>query len=779
MLFKNVIRDFSKRVIQVGLLAVIVMLSSFIYVVMTYSVSAMKAPTEQYFEDYYQEDFNVVINNQVFGNDLSVISPENLDDVNTLSDLYHLDSNEFLGVIDNRINRFETTYDSVEIEARLQKDIILDFGDIQHTFRFLKDAENINLSYISEGRKPVSFNEIALTKFYAEAHDISIGDTIRLQDKDYVVTGFVFFPDYSLILFGNEFIINNKTRTLALLSDEGFNQLDAKLEVVFAGLFTEDVNKAQYIRDINLDYVLSVNLTENTMRSGAIYEELAGGEAMGILIALIIAVMAVFVVALMISRILNDHKGAIGILKALGYKNYEVTLPYLLFILLLALPGLLLGYYFGYLLAEPLKNIYVGIYILPDAPVTQDINVFIISIILPMIILLGLGYLVVSRLLQKPPVDLMNPKLVKNKPSTFKIEIPFIKKTKLLTRLKHAYIVRNLVRFSLFLVGVFTSVFLILMALSMVNIFDKAINLHYNQIDTNYIGYCDPYSGCGEESVSHDLVIELPNVMIDDKNALVVGLDADNLYYPLFEDGDNITDRLDEEGIIITKGMSLTTGLKAGDQVTMSYGSYELDVEILAIQDEYGTDKVYLNREALSLFLTGGLRTDYYNAVYSESELSGDYQYVLNIDDLIEQSKDMSNLGNVMSYVLIVSSVFIGVIVMMLISSLSLEAYFYDISLFKVIGYTDKEIQTVFINSYRLYTALVFFITIPVTLVSFYLITWYLSSQFGMVFPMSLGLMDYLIGLVLTMSIFYISVPIAKHKLNKHSLQQALMIYEV
>jgi putative ABC transport system permease protein len=139
----------------------------------------------------------------------------------------------------------------------------------------------------------------------------------------------------------------------------------------------------------------------------------------------------------------------------------------------------------------------------------------------------------------------------------------------------------------------------------------------------------------------------------------------------------------------------------------------------------------------------------------------------------------MANLGNVMSYVLIVSSVFIGVVVMLLISSLSLEAYFYDISLFKVIGYTDKEIQTVFINSYRLYTALLFLLTIPFTLGSFYLITWYLSCQFGMVFPMSLDWLDYLIGFVLTMSIFYISVPIAKHKLNKHSLQQALMIYEV
>lgn len=193
MLFKNVLRDFRKRLVQVILLAVIVILSSFVYVVMTYSVSAMKGPTEEYFEDYRQEDFNVIINNQILETEFEILSLENTNNINTLSDLYHLDYDEFSLVISNRINRFENEYEKVEIEARLQKDIIFEVDDIQHTFRFLKDAESINLSYIAEGTKPISANEIALTKYYAEANDISIGDSITLEDKTYLVTGYVFF----------------------------------------------------------------------------------------------------------------------------------------------------------------------------------------------------------------------------------------------------------------------------------------------------------------------------------------------------------------------------------------------------------------------------------------------------------------------------------------------------------------------------------------------------------------------------------------------------------
>ena len=779
MLFKNVIRDFKKRFVQVILLGIIVVLSSFVYVVIAYSVGALKGPTEEYFEEYRQEEFNVTINNQILEHEYDLITYQGLESINTLSDLYHQSQNDFDALIDNRIDDFYNSYDSVILEARLYKDLVVNTSETQHTFRFLKDASNINLSYISEGRKPTEINEIALTEYYALAHGISIGDSITLEDVSYQVVGFVFFPDYSLIIFGNEFIINNKTRTLALLSDQGFREINSNLEVVLAGLFAKEVNKSQYIRSIDIDYVLNISLTENTMRSGAIYEELAGGEAMGVMIALIIAIMAVFVVALMISRILNDHKGAIGILKALGYHNYEVTLPYLLFILMLSLPGLIIGYYLGFILAEPLKDIYVGIYILPDAPVLQNIHVFIVSFVLPLFVLLGLGYLVVSLILRKHPIELMNPTVVKNKPSKFKINLPFIKNAKLITRLKHAYIMRNLIRFSLFLIGVFTAVFLILMSLSMIDIFDKTINQHYNQIDVNYIGYCDLYSGCNQEDVTHDRVIELPNVMAGEKNVVVIGLDADNLFHPLFENGENITSKLNEEGVIITKGMALTTGLKVNDEVVLSYGNEEIKLEVLAIQDEYITDKMYVNRQTLSKYLTKGFISNYYNAVYSEAELSGDYLYVLNIDDLIEQSKDLANLGNAMSYVLIVSSVFIGVIVMMLISSLSLEAYFYDISLFKVIGYTDKEIQKVFINSYQFYTVVVFLISIPVSMVSFELITWYLSSQFGMIFPMTLRLMDYVVAFVLTMGIFYIAVPIAKHKLNKQTLQESLKIYQV
>ena len=780
MLFKSVIRDVKKRYFQVLLLATIIVLSSFVYVVMTYSIGSIKEPTEIYFQDFMQEDFNVTINNQILESEKSLLLGLDGENSQTLSELYTLDQVGFEAIITHRMQQFESQFDSVITEARLFKDIMVTKNDQQHTFRVLKDAKHINLSYISEGEKPASNREIALIEYYAKANDISIGDYITIDNQEFLVTGFVYFPDYSLIIFGNEFLINNKTRTLALLSDTEFQNLNSSVQIVLAGKFIEDVNPTQYFRNVELDFVLSVSLTENTVRSGAIYEELAGGEAMGILIALIIAIMAVFVVALMIHRILNDHKGAIGILKALGYKNYEVTIPYLVFILLLSLPGLLLGYYLGYLFAEPLKNMYIGIYILPNAPVMQTLEVFLTSIVAPLFVLMTLGYFVVYKLLNKHPIELMQAKIEKKQTKKRARSSVFLEKLSLITRLKHAYIIRNLVRFSLFLVGVFTATFLILMSLSMVDIFDKTINYHYSQIDMRYVGYCDPLGVCPEEEVAHDKVIEMPNVMIHERNVLVVGMDSNNSFYPLFENKHNITQKLDEDGIILTKGMALITGLKVGDRVNVSYGGIQTDLEIVGIQDEYMTDKVFINRAALSWIITQGESLNYYNAIYSNEVPLANYQNVLDIGDMIEQSKELSNLGNIMSYILIVSALFIGIIVMVLISSLSIEAYFYDISMFQVIGYTNKEIQKIFINSYQLYIAVIFvFAVVPTTLFSFDLITNYLAKQFDMIFPMSLSIIDYLIGFVLTMSIFYISVPLAKRKLSQHTLQQALMIYQV
>jgi putative ABC transport system permease protein len=776
MLYKSVFRHLSRRLFQPFLLGIIIIFSAFIYVVMEYSIGSIKEPTEIYFEQAVQEDFNVMMIEQLLETDL--VSNDVRQNIRTITELYRVDHVLFEQVMNHRISRFKEAFPETEIETRLYKDIYVTIDGTQNVIRFLKDAESINLSTITHGIKPSAHDEIALTRIYAELHEIQIGEQISFNDTSFKVTGFVLFPDYSLAMLGNEFILNNETRTLALINDEAFMQLPTQVGIQLAGIFTNLVDTSSYFDQTNtLDFILNISLTKNTIRSGAIYDELAGGQAMGIVMSVIIASMAIFIVSIMVSRMLQEQRGAIGILKALGYKDIEIIRPYMLFVVLLALPGLVIGYVLGLLVSKPLAHFYASIYLLPEPDLNPSMTVFLISIILPLFVLLVLGCFVVSKLLKVHPIALMNPSIKPPKQNKLLSKIKF-KNFKLLTRLKHAYVLRNKLRFTVFLTGVSTAVILILMALSMVNMFDKMIKDYYESVDFNYIAYCNPAVGCENELVSYDRAIEIPQVLLNNQSVVAVGLDGSNQYHRLFEDDKEITNLLDEEGIIITKALAMERNLKTGDVATLKYGQNSIEVKILGIQDEYGAAKIYINRSVLSFYITEGQSIDFYNVRYMSETPTANYMQVIIVSDILDQARDFSQLTLVMSYLLVIVSMIIGIVVLMLITILAVEAYYYDISLFKVIGYDNKEIEKVFLSGYRFYSLFVYFIMLPIALVMFDFMVSFFATQYGMIFPMTLTIAQMILAFILTLAIIYLSLIISKRKLKNLSLQQALKIYQ-
>ena len=131
----------------------------------------------------------------------------------------------------------------------------------------------------------------------------------------------------------------------------------------------------------DLAFISSMLLTANNTRSGGIYADLAGGRAYGIMLSLLISTIALMIVGIMVSRVLHSQRGPIGILKSMGYKNSEITLPYVFFIAILAFPALITGYFLGTLGAEPFKNAYLLFYLLPSGPITQSFGTFVIAVI--------------------------------------------------------------------------------------------------------------------------------------------------------------------------------------------------------------------------------------------------------------------------------------------------------------------------------------------------------------------------------------------------------------
>jgi len=110
---------------------------------------------------------------------------------------------------------------------------------------------------------------------------------------------------------------------------------------------------------------------------------------------------------------------------------------------------------------------------------------------------------------------------------------------------------------------------------------------------------------------------------------------------------------------------------------------------------------------------------------------------------------------------------------------MTIEDNFYNISLFKVIGYNNKEIDKMILGGYLTYGIGTFLVTIPIAYGLFYLMTYYMAQFYGVLMPFRFELWHGLLSLVIFIILFYLGAYVAKRKLSKISLQEAMKMYQV
>jgi putative ABC transport system permease protein len=466
MLFRNVLRTLQARWIQLVILGIMIFLSSFLYTTMDYAIRGTLAPTEAYFDEANQEDFAIEMFDLLTRDDVEFILA-NCDpsagmptgDIPvTLSAVADINPPCYELLLARRIDVIEDNYESIDLEMRLSKDVYFRQDEVSYRFRVVKDMDTINQSFVIAGERPDQDDELTVSEVFARKNQLEIGDSWWIGNDEYTISGFVLFPDYSLTLMGTELIIDNQTQSVVLMTDAAFDALDERTDATIAGVLQEGYTKEAFQEDViedfrnveDLDFISLIVLTENNMRSGAIYAEFEGGKGMTIMLSLLIASIALMIVGVLVSRILESQKGPIGIQKAMGYTNAEIARPYLFFLAILSLPIIALGYVAGLWMAEPFMMIYLDYYVLPYQEIQQVPEVALIAVILPFGFLLSLGYVIVLRLLRRSPVDLLSPEMTRDTSKIGAKMGQLFQRLPVLAKLQQLLLFRNLIKFTVF-----------------------------------------------------------------------------------------------------------------------------------------------------------------------------------------------------------------------------------------------------------------------------------------------------------------------------------------
>ncbi|WP_214760311.1 FtsX-like permease family protein [Exiguobacterium sp. s146] len=772
MLYKNVWKTLAGKWMQLLAIAVIIVMSSLTYTMMFYGISGIEVPTEEFLASSNQEDFAVEMLNRVTEEEAA--TPELTAFIAsgkyTLADLKQADAEAFDDLMVARLDAVEREMGDVTLELRSTKLFNYTFDDREHRGLVVKDADAINLSYLESGRRPSADDEVAINTKSAEKNGIELGDTIDLGEP-FTVTGFVLFPDYTLPLFDDNFFnLDPGTQTLLFMTDSAYEAMNGTESFRLAGVTDGTVET-----DVELPFVISVMETENIMRSGAIYSEISSGKAMALGLSLFIVSIAVIIVGILISNMLESERGQIGLLKAIGYSRRQIATPYLVLILAFATVMLIVGYFLGLYFADPLKDLYLDFYLLPSITIAQSPFVFLTAVFAPLLFFALVAGAVIYKLMGESALALLSPRDNLSLNRLSRLVSRLLRNARGKTKFKYLYAVKSTGSFIIFFLGILFSTLLIVFALMMNGAVDQMTVGEIGEADYEYESFTStqPELRDGQEPF-----LTYPFAFVDDKLVTLKGLDEANTLYRLEdENGDVLTPAADE--VIVSASLALKLGLETGDTLDIELDDEMLSYPIRGIADEYMGDTIYLSRTSLSDQLSDGETDELFNGIYAtERPDEADYATILSRDSLIDQSTSINEYMNLMMNVLIGGSALIAFSILFVLTALTVEKNYYVISLLKVMGYDRREVRSMILNSYFIYALASALLSIPIALFVLRVIIVLFAQDYGLVLPLEFEWIYLLYTLGAVSILFFASTFVSRRKIDQIPLQEVLKTYQ-
>ncbi|NKX44845.1 FtsX-like permease family protein [Roseicyclus persicicus] len=237
------------------------------------------------------------------------------------------------------------------------------------------DDPLLNVPILRTGLYPARAGEVMVTTSFAEANGFRIGDTFHAnlngQRRELTITGTALSPEFIYTIGPGALMPDN----------EGFGIIwmpEAELEAAFdmAGAFnhlalrlTADAVEADVLDalDALLDPYggLGAYGRAQQVSDAFVSAEIDQLRGMAVVVPPIFFAISAFLVGMVMSRIVALDRAEIGLLKALGYTDLEISLHYLLLAALIAVIGVGLGWGLGTLLARAMAWQYARFFEFP------------------------------------------------------------------------------------------------------------------------------------------------------------------------------------------------------------------------------------------------------------------------------------------------------------------------------------------------------------------------------------------------------------------------------
>ncbi|MBO6274728.1 MAG: FtsX-like permease family protein, partial [Methanobrevibacter sp.] len=624
----------------------------------------------------------------------------------------------------NKVNDLSSTKDS---ERKLIVNSIADFdNDPDITLHFLEDND-ISKFYLVKGEK---FNlsdgdGVWLDIRFAEAKNLTVGDNISFTFEGMTVEkeikGLGYSPEHLYQTSDSSMIPDYDKMGFAYLSYKAFPVSDVPYNVL---LVKYDGNSSNYEKqlddDLTRDYSSFLPRAQHPSFA-EFQDETEQHQMMTDVIPVIFIIISMLTLLTTMTRIINNQRMQIGVLKALGFKNRTIMFHYISYGFWMVLAGSILGLILGPLTLPPIMfEEMADLYAIPYW--LTGFNISFIVVTLLMVVLAALiSYFACRNIVNESSSSAIRPKIPKVSTSGFLEKLGIWKKFSFNVRWNYRDAKRNKFRALMSIVGVMACTLIIVASFGCMDGFDEMKEWEYTDINhyssklvlednitASQIDYIADDVG-GEKLMESSIEIKSGDIK---KSGVITVLDDNKLYTPTDDNKNPIS--ISSNEVSISTKMAQLLGVGVGDTIKWHImGSDKwISTKVDKIHSDPTSQGIIVSKEKLDDLGLNYTATSVISSHGVDKNYSG-VKTIFSMDSLTDSWDDMMESSMTIIYLLAAFASLLSVIVLYNLGLLSFTEIKREFATLKVLGFKSSQLRKLLLTQNLWFTTIGFVIGVP------------------------------------------------------------------
>ncbi|MBC7319847.1 FtsX-like permease family protein [bacterium] len=635
----------------------LVFFASFTYALFSIMFADIDSNYKKFVEDYKQETFHFITLNPI--------------DIEELSQRYN-----------------------IEIEERFQADY--EFKD--KTLRIFNISSKVNKPFTLSGTLP-KLGEIAIDPNFARENGLEIGDEIEIYNKRFKISGYLYLPDYVYIIKNDQDILPDPVHFgIGVMNIDELKTFISYIPYHYYMARGTVENFKAFKSEINSKYkLLTLQERRDNFRIVVTEKKMESARPLSYVISIFVLLISSILLFIVLNRLITSMHTEIGTLYALGYNQKEISNVYLMFPVLIWLFGAIPGGVIGYLGASPFTEFYTSFFNIPLFTKILPFKELITAIILPATFMLLSGYISIRKLLRKSVLSIIRGELERDFNKRYRMAFlnRFSFKNRLMLKQGLLYPAREIV----LILGIAFATIILMYGITGGSALNNTVEDTYkNVLKYNYMYIFNNYQT--ENNYPNTERFSMLQFNIEDTKAKIVIYGIEKGSQMVILKGDR-GEKINLDSFVITKSLADKFRLKPGDTINLvnTVDGKKYSLKIGKVADIYVGNSGYMNLEEFNR--TFGLDNDSFLGLYSSNRLEIPRDKLLTSMDkeyLIKVFRDNAESINQMLQVMYVISFFLSLIIIYVLSSITISENRKPIGIFKILGYYDVELSSIFLG---------------------------------------------------------------------------------